>query len=87
MSDVLTLFRAATGREACRYSCEECHEIYNDLKECPIELTTFSGKDVAAFIKGVDKKLRELSSNNTFDYEITEDEFLAVLQEAANETI
>ena len=81
MNDVLRLFRGATRREICNnYHCNECQKIYN-IKTCPAS-DTITSMEISDFIMRVRKKLEIISKERSF--EISEDEFIEVLEDVAN---
>ena len=73
----LDLFRAATSRTICdRRTCEDCHRIYG-YKGCPDEER--NKEAVAEFVHRVCKAISERQLEETFDWEMTEEELIDLI--------
>ena len=83
------LFRHATGRLVCMAhdNCRDCHAIYglpDDATFCPRELTDKQVDEAVDFIQRVDKLLRQKEVEEVFDWEMTDEEFVNMLMEMAD---
>lgn len=83
------LFRHATGRLVClACDCKECHALYglpDNSTFCPREITDKQVDEVADFIRRVDKLLRQKEVEEVFDWEMTDEEFVNMLMEMADD--
>ena len=80
-TNILDLWRAATARSICRgRNCRDCNEIYG-IVECPAEIDV-SPEEMGWFVKKVNELLEDYDNKCPFPMEMTDEEFLSILNQA-----
>lgn len=81
---VLDLWLKATSRSMCHeHDCDECQMLYGH-KRCASDVR-ITNTEMAEFVSRVTKLIRDRQSEETFDWEMTEDELVSLIMAADSE--
>ena len=83
--ETIDLFRMATARTVCGLTdCVTCHNIYNGLKECPVDKSGDYRTEILNLVNKIDSILRHYQSSRVFDWEPTDEELADIIMEAVD---
>lgn len=84
LSTLIRYWKRMTAQAVCSSSnCETCHEVYGN-SDCPVDIDIMDN-DKREFVKRVLNRLNEISCNEVFDFEMTDDEFISILNDCIPE--
>ena len=81
--NVFNLWAKATAGSICReHDCVTCHSTY-EMDRCPLDANV-TCDEMTEFIKRVTKTLRKLDEETPFDLDISDEELINILKQAAD---
>ena len=81
--DVLNLWLKATGNFVCKeYDCDGCRNLYG-MKRCALDAHA-NKSAVSKFISRVTTLICDRKTEECFDWEMSDEEFVQILEQAAH---